>query len=437
MKKIGSIMLAVLLVAMLVPAGAKAAGKVAETGGVKYASVQNAVDAAESGAKVTLLADVTENVTVAADQNIVLELNGFVLSGGGEANKKPAVTNMGTVVIQDSSAAGTGKIIRESNRGPADMYVLDNAGTMTILSGTIYNNSGNNGRGASLIRNGGDGRKNTVNRLVVSGGTLQQDHFIAVKNDDYGTFVMNGGKVISEMESAIQNWGTATIEGGEVQGAIYTSVWNAGIPCSKTNITGDVVVTGRLIVNRTGAASLPAPVVNISGGALDVDWSRVEVTDGVSVDGGFFSNDDVMPFVTDDAMALSISRDGESIFMIGEYVNAVVDIAEAGDTVDVLQNIASIEKMPAGVTVNNKSANEVEVNGKKVAANGSTVTEEEKTPSEKPVVPPTTVPEDNPVNGTEPTLAPKTADMAKLPTVALVLVGCAVAGLLAVKRKEA
>lgn len=93
--------------------------------------------------------------------------------------------------------------------------------------------------------------------------------------------------------------------------------------------------------------------------------------------------------------------------------------------------------MPAGVTVNNKSANEVEVNGKKVAANGSTVTEEEKTPSEKPVVPPTTVPEDNPVNGTEPTLAPKTADMAKLPTVALVLVGCAVAGLLAVKRKEA
>ena len=55
---------------------------VARVGSTGYKTLQEAINAAESGAKVMLLANTQENVTVASDDNITLDLNGFTLDGG-------------------------------------------------------------------------------------------------------------------------------------------------------------------------------------------------------------------------------------------------------------------------------------------------------------------------------------------------------------------
>src|SRR5699024_8641031 len=101
---------------------------------------------------VTLLSNTTENVTVAEDDNIILDLNGFTLSGGTDKDSdgndtvhkdKAAITNNRIITIRDSK--GGGVIKRDDVNASADSYyVLLNQGTMIIESGTIYNNSGVN-----------------------------------------------------------------------------------------------------------------------------------------------------------------------------------------------------------------------------------------------------------------------------------------------------
>ena len=75
----------------------------------KSPTIESAVAAAQNGETVTLLEDVTENVTIPTDKTITLDLNGKTLSGG-KNNDKAALLNEGTVTIKDSSATKTGTI---------------------------------------------------------------------------------------------------------------------------------------------------------------------------------------------------------------------------------------------------------------------------------------------------------------------------------------
>ena len=127
----------------------------------------------------------TESVVIPADKTITLDLAGHTLSGG-TAKGKAAITNNGALTIKDSSEDGSGRIIREDNGQPS-YYVIDNQGTMTVESGTVYNNSGDYKSGSSLVRNGGVKNEAVLN---IKGGTFEQEKFIVIKNDDYGILNM-------------------------------------------------------------------------------------------------------------------------------------------------------------------------------------------------------------------------------------------------------
>lgn len=135
---------------------------VASVGTAKYITLAAAIAAANNGETVTLLKDVTENVEIAKEKNLTLDLNGKTLSGG-TGTAKAALYNLGTITIQDTSAAKTGTIKRDDTGtvGETSYYVIRNQGTMTIESGTVINNSGykkanSTGSmiGSSLICNG-------------------------------------------------------------------------------------------------------------------------------------------------------------------------------------------------------------------------------------------------------------------------------------------
>ena len=265
---------------------------VAEVNGTKYDSLQAAIDAAKSGATVTLLADTRENVTVSKNA-IVLDLNGHTLNGGTEKGK-PALTVTARVTVKDSSEEHTGTIMREdtaANSGVSSHYVIDiqGAGWLTFESGNVKNNSGNvSGKGAFLVRVGDD----SVDKypgLNIKGGTFTQDNFIVIKVDS-GDLFLNGGTLNSANSYAIEDWHRATIKGGTVNGTVAVWTYSDGHN-SDLSISGGTV-NGTLGTYTYGDGLIPIndatkATIAVTGGTFSSDPTKYVVEDS-----GVTKNDD-------------------------------------------------------------------------------------------------------------------------------------------------
>lgn len=265
---------------------------VASVGSKQYGSLQAAIDAATAGQTVTLLTDVIENVEIAKERNLTLDLNGKTLNGG-TGTAKAALSNLGTITIRDTSEAKTGTIKRDDNGivGETSYYVIRNKGTMTIESGTVSNNSGYRKTnptgsmiGSSLICNGDCNEGGT---LTIKGGTFTQNNFIAIKNGAFGVLDVTGGTISSD-HSAIQNWFKADITGGEIKGQLWTDAWKEGESVGETKIGGDAKFTGEIVMDITGSV---APTLAINGGNLNVtNWRITNAGAKPAVSGGTFTS---------------------------------------------------------------------------------------------------------------------------------------------------
>lgn len=274
--------------------GVKEGRYVAQIGSKKYETLADAIRLAAKGKTIQLLADATENITIAANKQITLDLNGYTLNGG-TGTAKAAILNEGTVTITDTSAGKTGTIKRDDQgiEGETSYYVIKNIGTMVIDQANVVNNSGykkanSSGSmvGSSLICNGDDDPQAS---LTINGGTFNQPNFLVVKNGTNGTLTVNGGTLTSN-HSAVQNWNKAQILGGSLTGQIWTDAWVEGA-IGETVIGGDAQFTGEIVVDITG--EIP-PTLKIEGGSLDVTSWRVTSAAAaanatVAVSGGTFT----------------------------------------------------------------------------------------------------------------------------------------------------
>ena len=269
---------------------------VAKIGENEYATLAAAIAAANNGETVKLLKNVTENVEIAKEKNLTLDLNGYTLNGGTEKGK-PALSNLGTITIQDTSADKTGTIKRDDKGtvGETSYYVIRNKGTMTIESGTVINNSGykqassiGSMNGSSLICNGDCDEGGT---LTIKGGTFTQNNFIAIKNGALGVLHVTGGTITSN-HSAIQNWFKADITGGEIKGQLWTDAYIEGESVGQTTIGGNANFTGEIVMDIYGSV---VPKLAINGGNLNVTkWNITDVAAKVgakpAVSGGTFTS---------------------------------------------------------------------------------------------------------------------------------------------------
>lgn len=328
---------------------------VASVNNVGYPSLQKALDAVANNEQVAviLLKDTAENVTISADKNIIFDLNGFTLNGQ-TTSKSPALTNNGTVIIKDSSTAQTGTIKRSDTSGQSSYYTILNNKSMTIESGNIRNNAGSETTwsGSSLICNG----PSSEATLTINGGNIQQDNFIAVKNDEKGTLVVNGGTIKSKTQ-AVQNWKKADITGGDLTGDVTT--WAYSNIAGTTNISDNVVIDGDVGAYWYGKGSAYpvqdecTPTVNIEGGTVlgslekgaikttgNAAATPVEPTDAtgdINVSGGRFAKPVNVAFVADDVKAqLKRAADSEAPYSYYTSVDAALAAAEPGDEVTVL-----------------------------------------------------------------------------------------------------
>ena len=325
MKKILATILALVLaigVATMAWATETAAEKVAKVGETEYATLQEAVNAAD-GKTVQLLQDVTASITIESGKTVTLDLNGKTLTNedgqhtitnnGTLTNEdgQHTITNNGTLTIVDTSAAKSGTVDNVTHakgaivnygvtvlnggtfersqekgtyspygNGGNSWYTIANYGKMEINAGvTVYNNGGY----SSMIRNVGEGPD--ASTLTINGGTFSGG-INTVKNDEAGVLVINGGNFSNTAQYVIMNWHKTTINNGtfetleSAEAVLFTSNW--GGDAGAATSAGELTITGgtfkratntqKMIVdaydaNNTGTAS-------ISGGTFDADVSQ-------------------------------------------------------------------------------------------------------------------------------------------------------------------
>ena len=385
-----------------------ASGKVAKIGDQEYATLQEAVNATKGDATIQMLKDVREDVTIAEDDTVTIDLNGktitnvsghtitnagnLTVTGEGTVDNvthaKGALVNTGTVILK----GGTFTRSAEASKSPTDnggnsWYVIDNQGKMTISDNAKIINKGYY---SSLIRNMGSSAEKMAS-LEINGGKIEQKNFIAVKNDDFGKITVTGGTITSD-EQAIQNWTEVSVTGGTINGKVITWAYEGGA-ASKTEISGDVAITGNVMaVNYDGGNTIPT--VLITGGKITGEVQKGEYKDNrivltdpdatssdISITGGTFSTnpgkyiaDGYLADKTEDGYQIIKEGDAtENVALVGKtYYPTLKDAivaAEAGDTVTLLKDITVDmgDKDAAAIAITKNLT--LDGNGKTIAAN--------------------------------------------------------------------
>ncbi len=203
-------------------AGEDVTAPVAQVGSKTYASLADAITAAQNGSTVKLLKNVTLADTISVGKTLTLDLNGCKVSA--ELAGPHMICNTGNLTITDNSSAKSGEIAKigaPENFG----YVIENHGTMLLkdckISSTSVKSSAieNGFYTASDNTDGHDCKMTIQDSEIVSVNAA--GGLYTVKNDDYGVMVINGGKFTNSVDvgGAVLNWNNLTINGGVFTGA--------------------------------------------------------------------------------------------------------------------------------------------------------------------------------------------------------------------------
>lgn len=278
---------------------------------VQYATLADAVAAANNGDTVTLLKNTVEDVVIPAGKTITLDLNGKKLTNvashtifnkgtltiNGNNGTVDNVTNGTAAVYNDVTGKVTingGSYTRsaeaskdENNSGGNSWYVIHNYGIMNINKGTFKFSDTNVGAFSSLIHNGWyDGSQNTAQQnavMTINGGDFTQGTGgkITVKNDDYGELEIKGGVFTQPQKNyyCIFSYNIAKISGGTINGYVGNAYGNE--TCDK----GDLTISGNAVING-GVQSATA-----AGNDSSDEKNLIKITDNVKVAGAITSAD--------------------------------------------------------------------------------------------------------------------------------------------------
>lgn len=287
----------------------------AQVGETKYATLQEAADAATAGQTVKVLNDVDMtthgNLTVYAGKDIVLDMNGHSIKGANADYKNIRVR--GKLTLKDSKENSTGKIYSEdpykSGVDKALIYV-DGNGEFVMESGHINTVLPNSVKNGQFAIGAFENCKVTINGGTIEGGYSAITGF--GDPNDNTTITINGGTLISPMDYAIYHPQpgkltvneSATIYGGggaicmrrgelEINGGVLTSKGGGN-----TGSWGDG--TGNMHNAALNFSRLYGDVTaTIKGGTItaedDATLIDAQPTEGktlsLAISGGTFSSD--------------------------------------------------------------------------------------------------------------------------------------------------
>ncbi len=381
MKKVISIALALLMVAVMLPVMAMAD---------EAPTLQSKIGSANPGDTITLDKDYTEDIVI--DKELTIDLNGNKLTNKvGDtitvnANGNLTITGNGTVdnvthgkaalrIKENGKATLNGGYFNRSlengqsgtEPGGNSFYTLINHGELIINNGAVVTTASESstlGRYSSLVENGyqsHDGRTNNPT-LTIYGGTFKGG-INTIKNDDNGIINIYGGKCENYYQACVQNHHIATIYNGEFSTDVSSawSVLNCG-SCSSVNETHDAHML--VIKNGNFKGNVRANVgnVEIKGGSFEASFTE-EGNANIEISGGTF-NTNVTDYVGDKLVVV-----GGSTYFVGNSAYDAVNNAESG-SFEVLRTDRNPEfSVNSGVTITNKTDNPITVNGNEVKPN--------------------------------------------------------------------
>lgn len=393
---------------------------VAKVGDTHYKTLTDAVKAADN-ATVTLLKDVTEDVTIPAGKTITLDLNGktltnvkdhtilnngnLTIAGTGKVDNishaKGALYNKGTVVVNGGTfdrSKENGKNKGES--GQNSWYTIKNVGTMTINDGAIVQTAGNNaslGKFSSLVSNGYFNAGDYTNNkgldqpiLTIDGGTFRGG-LNTIKNDDRAKLTINGGTFSNYYQAVVQNHNIAEITGGTFTAASDANAETYGIyncGCGAEIDLGTLTVSGGTFTGATYAVadvSSEHPIVTISGGqfagtkAAIVKSSTSKAT--IAITGGLFSSDPDAYVAA--GHYVDASNNGDYPYIVKEGTKPAGALIVVKDKTEptVSGDITGTDKTAINNVIGNANVDGVAEAAKKadiVAKSGATVAENDK-----------------------------------------------------------
>ena len=396
-RKLLSVLLTLCLAFSLLPTAALADGEgtqtndVAQIGETKYATLQEAVIAANDNT-VKLLENVTEDINIPTGINVTLDLNGHKITNvsghtitvekGGKLNISDSV---GTGVV-DNTSHGKGAIVNSGEvtlnggtfkrsaengtyspygNGGNSWYTIANYGTMEINTGVTVENAGGY---SSMIRNGGEATADC--NLTIRGGNFTGG-INTVKNDLFGVLTINGGNFSNTAQYVIMNWNKAEITAGTFQAldtasaVLFTSAFG-----SNANYVGELTISGgefkhasdtqEMIVDHYDASN--SGTAAVTGGKFDADISAY-VPDGYILNNG------------------TVEKLGETNAVAkvgGTYYKTLADAvaaAQDGDTITLLKDaeLTSTLNLAKNITIDGQGKYTIK------AANSFTVGSDNKT----------------------------------------------------------
>lgn len=355
MKKVISIALALLMVAVMLPVMAMAEG-------ANVVSTPDALkDAVAAGGEVTLGADIAASITVKNGKPVTLNLNGhkltneagkdtitvelggiLIVEGDGKVDNTSdgcaAIFNNGTVTLNGgtydrSAETSTGKT--KEDRGDNSWYTICNHGTLTINSGvtiTTANKATDKGRYSSLIENGYQSYAGDKSRVAYKLGTNQEYPSLlinggeffgginTIKNDDNGIATINGGSSTNYYQASVQNHHKMVIENGSFSGETAWSVMNCGADCvyNADHDAHELVIKNG---NFKGDVRANVGSVKIEGGNFESSFTK-EGNATIEISGGTFS---------DTKSAKEYLASGKEFDSNGKVVNTSITIIVPSD----------------------------------------------------------------------------------------------------------
>ncbi len=322
-----------------------------------YEFLQDAINQAKTNDIITLLFDVTENVTIPAEKTIKIDLAGKEWSAktdkDGNTITNNTITNNGTLTIIDNEG-NTGKVhapasskyaaiknengataylrggtwIQDSN--PNSYYLIKNVGTMfigneeglgIIVIGTSTKSSviANGWYDYATETSGNPTASMTIYGISFDATTANKSDATSsmVKNDEGGELTIKGGNFIDAAAWIVLNWNDLTIEGGtfgiegNTQKIIGTYAGTQDYLKGKTVITGGTFNGNVHLVKYAdsgtysgwGSISIEGGTFNGSISPIAADGATYDYSSGISITGGTFSTNP-SKYVANDNIAI-------------------------------------------------------------------------------------------------------------------------------------
>ena len=360
----------------------------AQVGETKYATLQEAADAATAGQTVTLIHDVDmtplngnrilRGIEIGEGKDVVLDMNGHSILGVNANGGNIQVTS-GKLTLKDSKENSTGRIYTETPyavSGSSFVYstpiVNVTDGEFVMESGHIYTvipeNTAYNGQygvgawGSSKVTiNGGtiesgwyaiagNGSETKSTTITINGGTLVSTIDYAIYHPQSGTLTINDGAVVYGAAGAIaMKRGNLVVNGGTLtsKGVGDTGTWGDGTGNLKSAALNFCEPYGDVKATITGGT------ITAEGDAVLIDAQPTEGKEvSLAISGGTFSSD-VSKYCAAGFTATPNADGTYGITKVGDLSVMVAydkayDNVEAGGTVDI--NMDTVNKIMVAKT---------------------------------------------------------------------------------------